>query len=190
MRPEISIKPFDDLTAVDVYHILKARSQVFVVEQRCVYQDMDEKDFDSLHLVVHNNEALLGYCRILPPAESLLMPELGAAPAIGRVLVLPSYRGQSLARQMMVAAINYCHKNFGKSPIIISAQTYLTQFYASLGFVTQGVPYSEDGIDHITMVLYPAQKVKKHQGMAKQLLVFLLLAAAIAFIAGLVYLMV
>ncbi len=190
MHPDISIKPFDDLTAIDVYQILKARSQVFVVEQHCAYQDMDDKDFDCLHLVAHSNEALMGYCRILPPAPSKLLPELGASPGIGRVLVLPAYRGQTLARQIMLDAINYCHKKYGKKPIIISAQSYLTHFYESLGFVTQGLPYSEDGIEHITMVLMPAKKVQKYRGAGAQVMVFLLLALAIAFIAGLVYLMI
>lgn len=67
MTCEFSIKTFDELTSVDLYHIFKARSQVFVVEQNCAYQDMDEVDFDCLHLIAHQNGALVGYCRIIPP---------------------------------------------------------------------------------------------------------------------------
>lgn len=190
MTQQISIKAFDDLTAVDVYQILKARSQVFVVEQHCPYQDMDDQDFDALHLVAHSNEALMGYCRILPPAPSTLLSEIGLVPRIGRVLVLPDYRGHGLARDVMLEAIHYCHKNFGKKPIVISAQTYLIHFYNSLGFIAQGERYFEDGIEHITMVLMPAKKLKKTHGLGMQVVVFLLLALAIAFIVGLVYLMI
>ena len=67
MTCEFSLKTFDELTSVDLYHILKARSQAFVVEQNCAYQDMDEVDFDCLHLIAHQNAALVGYCRIIPP---------------------------------------------------------------------------------------------------------------------------
>lgn len=190
MTQQFSIKSFDDLTAVDVYHILKARLQVFVVEQQCPYQDLDDKDFDCWHLVAHRDEALMGYCRILPPAQSSRLPELGLLPRIGRVLVLPEHRGRGLAREVMIEAISYCHKNFGKKPIEISAQTYLIDFYSSLGFMAQGERYFEDGLEHITMVLMPVKKVKKSQGLGMQLLVFLLLALAIAFIVGLIYLMI
>ena len=76
MTCEFSIKTFDELTTVDLYHILKARSQVFVVEQNCPYQDMAEVDFDCLHLVAHQNEALIGYCRIIPPQLIIKDPRL------------------------------------------------------------------------------------------------------------------
>lgn len=163
MSTQFSIKTFDELTSIDIYHILKARSQVFVVEQNCAYQDMDEVDFDCLHLVAHSNEALVGYCRILPPDINTMRSNLSVAdgsvsgpimPAISRVLVLQQYRGQGLARQIMMQAIAYCHKKYGKKkPIIISAQTYLINFYQSLGFVPEGEYYQMDGIEHVKMIL-------------------------------------
>ena len=196
MTCEFSIKTFDELTTVDLYHILKARSQVFVVEQNCPYQDMDEVDFDCLHLVAHQNQALIGYCRIIPPQfnnkKSSVNPS-GPIPAIGRVLVLAEHRGNGVARQVMTHAIKYCRKKYGKKTIIISAQTYLLNFYESLGFVPEGDHYLEDGIEHVTMVLPVLKKVKvkkERSGTASSILSFLLLILALLFIVGLIYLMI
>jgi len=196
MTCEFSIKTFDELTSVDLYHILKARSQVFVVEQNCPYQDMDEVDFDCLHLVAHQNEQLIGYSRIIPPAfntkKSAVTPS-GPIPSIGRVLVLSQHRGDGIARQMMLEAIKYCRKKYGKKPIIISAQTYLLNFYQSLGFIAEGEHYLEDGIEHVIMVLPIIKKVKvkrEGSGTASSVLSFLLLILAVLFIIGLLYLMV
>ena len=190
------------------HHILKARSQVFVVEQNCPYQDMDEVDFDCLHLIAHQNEALVGYCRIIPPEFNTLKSNLSvddpavknahtALSAIGRVLVLPAYRSNGLARQMMTHAIAYCRKKYGKKrPIILSAQVYLFRFYASLGFVPEGDHYLEDNIEHVKMVLYVPKKTKAkkaREGDAStttKVLSFLLFILAALFILGLLYLMI
>ena len=124
-------------------------------------------------------------------AQSHCLP-LGA---IGRVLVMPEYRGKGLARQIMTQAIKYCQKNYRKTPIIISAQTYLIHFYESLGFAVDGEPYLEDGIEHITMILDPKRKAKgKALGLpsvttANILYAILLLLVAL-FIIGLLYLMI
>ncbi|WP_435978438.1 GNAT family N-acetyltransferase [Psychrobacter sp. DM4] len=206
MSTQFSIKTFDELTTVDLYHILKARSQVFVVEQNCPYQDIDEVDFDCLHLIAHKDEALVGYCRIISPEVNTLTTNLsvttspyhaskqisGAMPAIGRVLVLPEHRGYGLARQIMTNAIQYCRRKYGKKPIIISAQTYLLPFYESLGFVVEGERYLEDGIEHVRMVLQVLKKVKvkkESSGVVANTLIFLLLILGLLFIAGLIYLM-
>lgn len=205
MSCKFSIKTFDELTSVDVYQILKARAQVFIVEQNCAYQDMDDVDFDCLHLIAHQDEKLIGYCRIIPPEFNTLRSNLvsdnratsanSAMSAIGRVLVLPDYRGQGLARQIMLEAISYCRKKYGKKrPIIISAQTYLLRFYESLGFVPEGEPYLHDNIEHIKMVLAVSKKVKvKQQGdssSATKILGGLLFILAALFILGLLYLMI
>ncbi|MEN6670303.1 GNAT family N-acetyltransferase [Psychrobacter sp. B38] len=212
MTYEFSIKNFDELTSVDLYHSLKARSQVFVVEQNCVYQDMDEVDFDCLHLIAHQNQALAGYCRIIPPEFNTLKSNLSssmstdapaiktsttAMPAIGRVLVLAEHRGDGLARQIMTQAIAHCRKRYGKkTPIIISAQTYLLGFYESLGFVPEGDRYLEENIEHVKMVLYVAKKtkVKKERVDAPtattKILGSLLFIMAALFILGLLYLMI
>lgn len=208
MTCEFSIKTFDELTSVDLYHILKARSQVFVVEQNCPYQDMDEVDFDCLHLVAHQNEALVGYCRIIPPEFNKLKSNLSVADptikasntdmsAIGRVLVLPEHRGEGLSRQMMTHAIAHCRKKYGKKrPIIISAQAYLLSFYESLGFVPEGDHYLEDNIEHVKMVLHVAKKTKVRKEQtgtattATKVISFLLFIMAALFILGLLYLMI
>lgn len=197
MTSNFSIKKFDELTNVDVYHILKARSQVFVVEQSCPYQDMDDVDFDCLHLVAHANETLIGYCRIIPPEfnhkKSLSSPASQMS-SIGRVLVLSKYRGDGVAREIMTQAITYCHKHYGKKrPIVISAQAYLIAFYQSLGFVIEGQHYLIDNIEHVTMVLPPLKKVKsKNQNsssMVTTALTLLFIILGLLFIAGLIYLM-
>lgn len=208
MSTQFSIKTFDELTSVDVYQILKARAQVFVVEQNCAYQDMDDVDFDCLHLIAHEDEKLVGYCRIIPPQFNTLRSNLSvqtsinqakssnnAMSAIGRVLVLSDYRGQGLARQIMMEAIRFCRKKYGKKrPIIISAQAYLLRFYESLGFVPEGDIYLHDNIEHIKMVLSVPKKVKaKKEGApapATKILGGLLFILAALFILGLLYLMI
>ena len=208
MNCEFSLKTFDELTSVDLYHILKARSQVFVVEQNCAYQDMDEVDFDCLHLIAHQNAALVGYCRIVPPEFNKLKSNLSVAdptiktnhtamPAIGRVLVLSEHRGDGLARQIMTQAITHCRKKYGKKrPIIISAQAYLLSFYESLGFVPEGEHYLEENIEHVKMVLYVAKKNKVRKesvdtaSTTTKVLSFLLFIIAALFILGLLYLMI
>ncbi|MBF0657818.1 GNAT family N-acetyltransferase [Psychrobacter sp. NG25] len=207
MTCTFSIKTFDELTSVDLYHILKARSQVFVVEQNCAYQDMDELDFDCLHLIAHQNEALVAYCRIIPPEFNKLRSNLSSSDAttkvsdtamssIGRVLVLAAHRGDGLARQMMNQAIAHCRKKYGKKrPIIISAQAYLIGFYESLGFVPEGEHYLEDNIEHVKMVLHVVKKVKVKKestgasSTTSKVLSFLLLIMAALFVLGLLYLM-
>ena len=207
MTCTFSIKTFDELTSVDLYHILKARSQVFVVEQNCAYQDMDELDFDCLHLIAHQNEALVAYCRIIPPEFNKLRSNLSSSDAttkvsdtamssIGRVLVLAAHRGDGLARQMMNQAIAHCRKKYGKKrPIIISAQAYLISFYESLGFVPEGEHYLEENIEHVKMVLHVVKKVKVKKestgasSTTSKVLSFLLLIMAALFVLGLLYLM-
>ena len=207
MTCTFSIKTFDELTSVDLYHILKARSQVFVVEQNCAYQDMDELDFDCLHLIAHQNEALVAYCRIIPPEFNKLRSNLSSSDAttkvsdtsmssIGRVLVLAAHRGDGLARDMMNHAIAHCRKKYGKKrPIIISAQAYLISFYESLGFVPEGEHYLEDNIEHVKMVLHVIKKVKVKKestggsSTTSKVLSFLLLIMAALFVLGLLYLM-
>ena len=210
MTCTFTIKTFDELTSVDLYHILKARSQVFVVEQNCAYQDMDEVDFDCLHLIAHQNEALVGYCRIIPPEFNKLASNLAVAdpaikpintdmPAIGRVLVLSAHRGDGIARQIMTQAIAHCRKKYGKKrPIIISAQVYLLSFYESLGFVPEGDHYLEENIEHVKMVLYVAKKTKVRKERAytspssttNKVLSALLFILAALFVLGLLYLMI
>ncbi|WP_438012602.1 GNAT family N-acetyltransferase [Psychrobacter raelei] len=196
MTVKFTIKNFDELTAVDVYYILQARSQVFVVEQHCPYQDVDDIDFECLHLVAHMDKTLVGYCRIIPPNVGGVASNPN--PRIGRVLVLPEYRRNGLARDIMMHAIKYCRSKYGKKPIRIAAQTYLTEFYQSLGFEAIGEPYEEDGLSHIDMVLQQNKRKTKAASVpaiaegvsAKSVLMNLVLFIIAVAIIGVLYLLI
>ncbi|WP_227430356.1 GNAT family N-acetyltransferase [Psychrobacter sp. I-STPA6b] len=158
----VTLQTFTELTNHQLLQILQARCQVFIIEQQCIYQDIDGIDPQCLHISMvssadtsdTNNHNLVAYCRIIPPALSTLSTSPNPViPAIGRVLVTAEHRGQGLARKLMQYAIDVCQRLYPNQPIYISAQTYLTDFYQSLGFVVQGKPYDEDGIEHIDMLL-------------------------------------
>lgn len=140
------IKTFETLTISELYAILKLRSEVFVVEQNCVYLDMDGKDAFSLHLFGEYNGQIVAYSRLFKPGISF------DTASIGRVIVSANYRnkkwGQELMRQSILAIENY----FGESQITISAQLYLKRFYESFGFVASSEMYLEDDIPHIKMI--------------------------------------
>lgn len=144
---DIRLQSFDQLTPQTLYEILRLRSEVFVVEQNCVFLDMDNKDHDSHHLMIYVGHDLAAYCRILPAGLSY------AEPSIGRVVSSPKHRGTGAGRIMMEKAIAYTRQLHGNQPIRIGAQLYLKKFYASLGFEAQGDVYLEDGIQHVEMVL-------------------------------------
>lgn len=140
-------KKFNELDASELYSILKLRSKVFVVEQDCVYLDMDDKDGQSFHLCGWDKNNLVAYARILPPG--LAFKEA----SIGRVVTDPQYRKKGSGRVLMGLAIEKTLTQFGVSTIKIGAQLYLFSFYSSLGFKTSGPEYLEDGIPHIEMTL-------------------------------------
>lgn len=138
-------KSFDALTTTELYAIMQLRNEVFVVEQNCVYQDADNKDFESFHLSAWDNTILVAYCRIIPPKLSF------AEASIGRVLTAPAYRKMGAGRTLMQKAISKTLQQFNCLEIAISAQLYLQNFYQSLGFKQIGDTYLEDGIAHIEM---------------------------------------
>jgi ElaA protein len=141
------IKPFHQLSVNELYQLLRLRSEVFVVEQNCVFLDQDNKDQQCYHLLLYADDKLAAYCRLVPPGISY--PEV----SIGRVITSSAYRGTGLGRKIMELAIQGCHDLFGPVAIHIGAQTYALPFYRSLGFVEEGEAYDEDGIEHIEMVL-------------------------------------
>ncbi len=136
---------FTELTVQQLHHIYRLRSAVFVVEQDCVYQDIDEKDLTALHLTVHQAANLIAYCRIIPPDKQ--KKEVN----IGRVLVEKSVRRRGLGKDLMRYAITEAIARFPLSEIVISAQCYLQDFYKDLGFNHEGAGYLEDNIPHIKM---------------------------------------
>lgn len=140
------IKHFDDLTNDELYKILKARIDVFVVEQNCPYEECDNKDYDSIHIFSQENNEIIAYLRIIPAGVSY------KEPSIGRVLVAKEYRRQGIAKKMMNKALVYISNNFENDSIRISAQKYLLDFYKSLGFEEVSDEYLEDGIPHHEML--------------------------------------
>ncbi len=139
------LKTFDELSNVELFAIYRLRAEVFVVEQNCAYQDVDEKDLKAHHLLLYNEEHLLAYCRILGPKTAY--PNA----AIGRVVVAPLVRGRGYGKLLMKEAIERTALLFGKHKISISAQTYLRLFYEGLGFLKTGKEYLEDNIPHMEM---------------------------------------
>lgn len=140
------LKKFDSLTPTELYTILRLRSEVFVVEQTCVFQDMDNKDQQCYHLMGWKDDLLAAYTRLVPPG--LNYPEA----SIGRVVTSPSARGGGIGKTLMEKSIEEVFKLYGQGPIKIGAQLYLKKFYGSFGFEQVGDIYDEDGIDHIKMI--------------------------------------
>ena len=136
------LKEFKELTTEELYEILKLRAEVFVVEQNCPYQDLDDKDQSSYHLFLEDNGQIIAVLRILP--ENIAYKEM----AIGRLIVKKSYRGKGISRKMMVRAMEFITEDLGKEKIRLSGQAYLTDFYQSLGFEKVSEMYFEDGIEH------------------------------------------
>ncbi len=139
-------KPFAELSVDELYSLLQLRSEVFVVEQNCVFLDMDNKDQKCHHLMGYIDNELVASARIVPPR--LAYDE----PSIGRVVSNPKYRKTGAGRQLMEEAIRITIQLHGNRQIRIGAQLYLKNFYGSLGFECQGVVYLEDGIEHIEMI--------------------------------------
>jgi ElaA protein len=142
-----NLKTFDQLSVSELYAIMRLRIEVFIVEQNCPYQDADDKDQSSYHLMGWEHGALVAYTRLLPPGLSF------AEKSIGRVVTSPRARKRGLGYELMNESINQATTLFGKSPTRIGAQLYLKNFYEKLGFRKDSDIYLEDGIEHIEMVL-------------------------------------
>ncbi|WP_400190170.1 GNAT family N-acetyltransferase [Hymenobacter sp. B81] len=139
-------KPFADLTLTELYALLQLRSEVFVVEQTCAFQDIDGQDQQAWHLLGYAPTGqLAAYARLFAPGDCY------AEASIGRVVTAPAQRRHGLGRALMREAIGRCEQLFGRQPIKIGAQQYLTAFYQSFGFVPCSDMYLEDGIPHIYM---------------------------------------
>ena len=140
------VKSFKELSTKELYQLLALRSEVFVVEQDCAYQDVDDKDQLALHVMGFEDGKLVAYARIFPPGEYFDQV------SIGRVVVKASHRGRALGIQLMKVAMERAKEEYNTSEVSLSAQTYLQKFYIDLGFKAVGEEYLEDGIPHILMV--------------------------------------
>ena len=142
---EIKIKSYKDLTKNELYYSLQLRSEVFVVEQDCVYQDIDGKDQKALHVLGFKDGNLVAYTRLFKPGDYF------NEASIGRVVVKQNQRAFKYGYSIMEASIDAVKNYFNTTTIKISAQEYLEQFYTNLGFVKKGDAYLEDNIPHIAM---------------------------------------
>ena len=140
-------KHFDQLTTTELYAILQLRSEVFVVEQNCVYQDVDGKDLKSTHLMAWHNDNLVAYTRLVPAGVSF------EEVSIGRVITSPFYRGLGIGITLLEKSIEQILATYQTNKIRIGAQLYLKKFYEGFGFIAEGDEFLEDGIPHIEMVL-------------------------------------
>ena len=148
MSIEWNYKKFADLSNDELYAILRLRIEVFIVEQNCVFQDADNKDQSSYHVMAWKEGMLLAYARLVPAGISY------SEPSIGRVVTSPSARSLGMGKILMEKAIDILYINWGKKDIKIGAQLYLERFYNSLGFQRTSDIYMEDGIEHIEMMLH------------------------------------
>lgn len=139
-------KSFKELTTKELYDLLQLRSEVFVVEQDCVYQDVDGKDQKAHHVLGYKNDTLVAYTRIFKPGDYF------DEASIGRVVVKGNERQYKYGYDIMNASVEAIKVNYNQTQIRISAQTYLKRFYNNLGFFEVGEEYLEDGIPHINML--------------------------------------
>jgi ElaA protein len=143
------LKPFDELTAKELYNILQLRNEVFIVEQNCPYQDLDNKDLYAFHLMGLEENKLIAYSRLLAPGISY------SESSIGRVVSSPAARKTGIGKKLMEESILQIKKLFQTDTIRIGAQLYLKNFYESFGFFQEGDMYLEDNIPHIIMLRKP-----------------------------------
>lgn len=143
---EIIVKTFDELTIHELHDLLQLRVEVFVVEQDCVYQDIDGKDKKALHIIGKKQGKVVAYTRCFGPG--IYFEEA----AIGRVVVEKGQRKYGYGHDIMKASKVALNEKFNTDIIKLSAQTHLVKFYRSHGFKTIGNEYLEDGIPHIAMI--------------------------------------
>ena len=143
---KLEVKPWSELSRKEINDIFSLRSEVFIVEQNCAYQDVDGKDNKADHILLSINDELVGYARVFN--ENTYFKEA----SFGRAVVKKKHRGEGYGHLIVEKALEYL-KESKQSPIKISAQSYLKNFYSSHGFVAKGEEYMEDGIPHTAMYL-------------------------------------
>ena len=143
---DIKVKTFEEFTIQELYDVLQLRSEVFVVEQDCVYQDIDGKDQKALHVIGYKNNKVVAYTRVFKPGDYFTHA------SIGRVVVEAKEREHKYGYDIMNASIKAIKEKYNETKVKISAQTYLKRFYNTLGFKEVGEEYLEDGIPHIGMM--------------------------------------
>ena len=140
-------KTFAELTVDELYDVLRLRSEVFVVEQKCIFLDIDNNDQKAYHTIGYIGEEVVATTRLF---DKNIMYD--GYQSIGRVVGSPRHRGLGIGKALMQYSIQECERLFGKGPIKIGAQLYLKKFYGEQGFEQSGDVYLEDEIDHIPMI--------------------------------------
>lgn len=143
---ELVVKSFEELTVNELYDMIRLREAVFVVEQNCVYLDCDNNDQVSQHLIATINQQIVGCLRIMPAGSKY------DRISIGRVVVDAEFRGQKIAEQMMLEALEFIAKKHGREDVVLSAQVVIKELYKKVGFEEISNIYLEDGIDHVKML--------------------------------------
>ena len=143
---KIEFNKFNELEGIELYEILKLRSEVFVVEQECCYNDVDGLDIEAIHMRIISDGTLVAYLRIIP-----IHPNYNAL-SLGRVITSMEHRQEGLGKVLLKNAVEYIVTELKEDVITISAQFRLVKFYSEFGFKEQGEIYLEDGIDHIKMI--------------------------------------
>mgnify|MGYP005674296411 FL=1 len=141
-----TIKRYNDLSKDQFFDILKLRIEIFVVEQCCYYQELDNEDKEAFHVSIYNDGIIVAVGRIIPNLHNKEVK-------IGRIAVKMEHRKKGLAYKIMKDIMNFISKKYKNFSVLLSAQTYLIEFYQSFGFKEIGNTYLEDGIEHINMVL-------------------------------------
>lgn len=154
MKLEFEIKGFKELSGREMYELLQLRSEVFVIEQKCIYQDIDGKDEKAEHVLGKFEDKIVAYSRIFKANDYF------ENASIGRVVVAEKFRTKNWGHELMRESILAVELIFGRQPITISAQLYLKKFYESHGFQQVGEMYLEDGIPHIEMLKTELKGVK------------------------------
>lgn len=146
MAVEIKNYSFQELNVNQLYDVLKLRVDVFVVEQECAYEELDNQDQNAVHVLAcpKSSAELVAYARILFEKGDL---------HIGRIVVKKEYRNQGIAQELMHYCLNYCTEHWPNEPIYLSAQAHLEHYYQTFGFQTSSEPYDWDGIMHVDMKL-------------------------------------
>ena len=144
---KIIVKRFKELSVEEIYEILKVRADVFIVEQKCIYKDIDGKDEKAIHVLGKENNETIAYTRILQNDEQYNFP------SISRVVVKKKNRGEERGKEIMKETIKYIVEELKEKTIVLAAQKYLEKFYRELGFIAEGEEYLEDEIPHQKMIL-------------------------------------
>jgi len=144
---KIIVKRFKELSVEEIYQILKVRADVFIIEQKCIYKDIDGKDEKARHVLGKENNEIIAYTRILEEDEQYNYP------SISRVVVKKQNRGEERGKKIMKETIKYIVEELKEKTIVLAAQKYLEKFYRDLGFIAEGEEYLEDEIPHQKMIL-------------------------------------